>query len=131
MKFLLDTHILVWADIEPRRITSRVRRILERPASELWLSPVSTWEIVLLADSGRIRIGCPFEEWFGSVVATLGLNEAPLTHEVVLAAREVSLPHGDPADRLIAATARHYGLRLVTADERLLQGSGFSTLASS
>ncbi len=131
MKLLLDTHILIWADLEPRRIAPRVRGMLERASNELWLSPVSTWEIVLLVNSGHIRIARPFEEWFAAVTTTLTLNEAPLTHEVILASREINLPHNDPADRLIAATSRHYGLRLVTADERLLGGSGFSTLASS
>lgn len=131
MKLLLDTHILIWAALEPRRISPRVRRILERSSNELWLSPVSTWEMVLLVDSGQVRIDLAFDEWFTTVTTALALNEAPLTHEVVFASREVSLPHRDPADRLIAATARHYGLRLVTADERLLRGSGFSTVATS
>lgn len=105
MKLLLDTHILIWSAFEPRRISPRVRRLLERQSVERW-------------------------HWLAEVNATLALNEAPLTHEVVLTAREISIPHNDPADRLIAATARYYGLRLVTADERLLSGSGFPTLAN-
>lgn len=130
MKLLLDTHILLWAALEPKRLSVRVRRALERSSNELWLSPISTWEAALLVDSGHVEIGRPFEDWFAAMTSALALNEAPLTHEVVFASREVSLPHSDPADRLLAATARHYGLRLVTADERLLRGSGFSTVAN-
>lgn len=103
--------------------------MLEQPSNELWLSPVSTWEIVLLLDSGHIRIRRTFEEWLAGMTASFGLHEAPLTHEVVFASREVRLPHNDPADRLIAATAGHYGLQLVTADERLRSGSGYRTVA--
>lgn len=129
MKLLLDTHVLIWSVGEPRRLSPRIRRLLEKPTTELWLSPVSTWELVLLSDSGRIRLDVPFEKWFEEVSGTLALHEALLTHEVVLAARDVRIPHPDPADRLLAATARHYDLRLVTADERLLSGKGFQFLA--
>ena len=114
MKLLLDTHILIWSVFEPRRIAPRVRRLFEKTSTELWLSPVSTWEIVLLTDSGHIRLDSPFEEWFAEVSNALALNEAPLTHEVVLASREIGISHADPADRLLAATARHYDARLVT-----------------
>lgn len=130
MKLLLDTHILLWVEDQPRRISARLRRIFERPATELWLSPVSTSEIAMIVDSGQVRINRPLEQWFAAMSETFHLHEAPLTHEVVFASRAVTLPHADPADRLIAGTARYYGLRLVTADQRLLQGSGFSTLAA-
>jgi len=130
LKLLLDTHILIWSVFEPRRITARIRRLFEKTSTELWLSPVSTWEVLLLSESGRIRLNSPFEAWFAEVSDALTLNEAPLTHEVILAAREVQISHADPADRLLAATARHYDARLVTSDERLLEGSGFTTLAN-
>lgn len=129
MKLLLDTHVLVWFTGEPRRLSPRARRLLEKPSTELWLSPITTWEIALLVDKGHLRLDSPFEDWLGEVISALALMEAPLTHEVVFASREITILQSDPADRLIAATARHYDLRLVTADERLLRGSGFSTLA--
>jgi len=128
VKLLLDTHILIWSAFQPRRISPRVRRLLERPSTERWLSPITSWEALLLVQSGHVRIDFTFDEWFAGVTAAFAFNEAPLTHEVVLASREIKIPHHDPADRLLAATARFYGLRLVTADERLLKGSGFSTL---
>lgn len=130
MKLLLDTHILLWAVIEPRRLTPRVRRLLDNETTELWISPVTAWELLLLIEGGRIRLDMPFEQWLADVRSKLALHEAPLTHEVVLAARDVRITHADPADRLLAATARYYELRLVTADERLLDGTGFVTLAN-
>ena len=130
MKLLLDTHILIWSVLEPRRLGPRVRRLLDRGSTEVWLSPITTWEMVLLVDHGQIRLDAPFEKWLADVNDALAPHEAPLTHGVVLAARDIQISHADPADRLLAATARYYDLRLVTADERLLQGSGFSTLAT-
>ncbi|HEX3069169.1 MAG TPA: type II toxin-antitoxin system VapC family toxin [Thermoanaerobaculia bacterium] len=130
MKLLLDTHILIWAVLEPRRLAPRVRRLLDTVTTELWISPVTVWELLLLIEGGRIRLDMPFEQWLADVRGKLALHEAPLTHEVVLAARDVRITHADPADRLLAATARYYELRLVTADERLLDGTGFVTLAN-
>lgn len=130
MRLLLDTHILIWSVLEPRRLGPRVRRLLDRGSTEVWLSPITTWEMVLLVDHGQIRLDAPFEKWLADVNDALAPHEAPLTHGVVLAARDIQISHADPADRLLAATARYYDLRLVTADERLLQGSGFSTLAT-
>lgn len=57
-------------------------------------------------------------------------REATVTQEVVMAIEQVWLPHNDPADTFLAATARAYGLTLVTADESILQGRGFSILAN-
>ena len=104
--------------------------MLENSANELWLSPVSLSELTMLYDAGDLRLNDPLEQWFAAITQKLGLHEAPLTHEVVFAARSVALSHSDPADRLIAGTARYYALRLVTADRRLLAGSGFSTVAA-
>lgn len=130
VKLLLDTHIILWSLVEPRRLVPRLRRILERSTSELWLSPMSAWELSLLIESGRVRTDKPFDQWLAGAITALSLQEAPLTLDVILASREVTLPHGDPADRLLAASARYYDLRLVTADERLLSGAGFSKLAN-
>jgi PIN domain nuclease of toxin-antitoxin system len=85
--------------------------------NELWLSPISMWEALTLHYKGRIRIKEDLEEWL--TLATAGTQEAPFTHEIVLAARQLSM-HQDPADRFLVATAQVLDLTLVTADERLL-----------
>ena len=119
MKLLLDTHIWVWSTSETRKISRRVARALEDPRNELWVSPVSTWELVLLYDKGRLRIEGGPEAWIQKSGAHVLFREAPLTHEIALATRGIVLPHNDPADRLLAATALMHGLTLVTADRRL------------
>ncbi len=128
MKLLLDTHVWLWSLAEPKRLSRRVQRELRDPTNELWLSPVSTWEALLLHAKGRIRLHGSLRDWVAN--ATAHFREAPLTHEIVAAAHDLPLPHPDPADRFLAATAEALGLTLVTADDRLLGLGKIATLAN-
>ena len=130
MKLLLDTHIWVWSLLEPRNLSRRVARALESAENELWLSPLSTWELLMLVEKGRVVLDLEASAWVSKALSMVPLKEAPLTHEVALETREVHLPHRDPVDRLLAATARVFGLTLVTADQRLIAAKGLSTLAN-
>lgn len=128
MKLLLDTHIWIWSVAEPGRLSRRIRRELQDRGNELWLSPVSTWEVLLLHAKGRIDLQGSVRDWVSR--ATAPMREAPLTHEIVVAAQELPLSHQDPADRFLAATASVLGLTLVTADLRLLGLGTIATLAN-
>jgi PIN domain nuclease of toxin-antitoxin system len=128
MKLLLDTHIWLWSLAEPKRLSRRVQQELTDHDNDLWLSPVSTWEILLLHAKGRIYLHGNARDWITR--ATADLREAPLTHDIVVAAQELRLPHQDPADRFLAATAEVLGLTLVTADQRLLGLGTIATLAN-
>jgi len=119
LKLLLDTHVWLWALHDPSRLSHRVRDMLRNPANEVWFSPVSAWEALLLNAKGRIRLPANLSEWV--ITATAPLREAPLTHEIVLIAQQLPLPQRDPADRFLAATAQVLGLTLVTADDSLLR----------
>ncbi len=130
MKLLLDTHIWVWSQLERKRLSGRVSRALANPANELWLSPISTWEILGLCRKGRLKLRPYAEAWIAASQAQLPFKEAPLTHEVALATESIVLSHHDPADRFLAATARAYDLTLVTSDENLLNGGGYRVLAN-
>ncbi len=117
MRLLLDTHIWLWNFHDPRRLGRRVLHQLQDRENELWLSPMSVWEALTLNHKGRIRIKEDLATWVAR--ATAGTREAPLTHEIAVTARQLSL-HQDPADRILVATAEVLDLTLVTADERLL-----------
>jgi PIN domain nuclease of toxin-antitoxin system len=119
VKLLLDTHVWLWALHAPSRLNPRVRKELGNPANELWLSPISTWEALLLNESGRIRLPVNLALWLAQ--ATAPLREAPFTHEIVLAAQQLPLPHRDPADRFLVATAQVMDFILVTSDNTLLE----------
>ena len=56
MKLLLDTHIWLWNSIAPDRLSRRVDRAINDPRNEIWISPISTWEIVLLYEKGRLKL---------------------------------------------------------------------------
>ena len=128
MKLLLDTHIWLWSLREPDRLGRRVIQELRNRENEIWLSPISTWEALMLHAKGRIRLPPDLAQWLAR--ATAPLLEAPLTHEIALISRELRLPHNDPADRFLAATAQVLRLTLVTADSHLLWRGEISTLAN-
>lgn len=128
MRLLLDTHIWLWALLEPVRLRPAVARALENPATELWLSPISIWETLLLAERGRIELDSPPADWIDRQLRRVPMRDAPVTREVAVASRSLRLPHGDPADGFIAASASVHGLTLVTADTRLWAGHGYQVL---
>jgi PIN domain nuclease of toxin-antitoxin system len=131
VKVLLDTHIWIWSLLEPERLGDRVRTLLTDPHTEIRLSPISTWELLLLIEKGRVEVEGDPDDWVSEALRRAPLVEAPLTHEVALESRRIALPHADPADRFLCATARVYHLSLVTADERLLGlGEGLETIAN-
>jgi PIN domain nuclease of toxin-antitoxin system len=130
VRLLLDTPIWIWSLLEPARLSKKVRAELESRENELWLSPVSTWELLVLIEKGRISVDKDPVAWVTDVARTVVTREAPLTHDVAIASRAIDLPHQDPVDRFLAATARVYDLTLVTADSRLLGTRRISTLAN-
>jgi PIN domain nuclease of toxin-antitoxin system len=130
MNLLLDTHIWLWALLAPKNLSRRVVRGLENPANEVWLSPLSTWELLVLCEKGRVTLNEPVDAWIARALTTVPLKEAPLTHEVALEMRKVRLPHGDPVDHFLVATARVFGLTLVTADRGLIRSRAVPTLAN-
>jgi PIN domain nuclease of toxin-antitoxin system len=128
LKLLLDTHIWIWSSSQPERLSARVARQLDNLENEIWLSPVSIWELRVLHDKGRVRLIPDAVSWISDNLTRLKIREAPLTFEVALAVSSLNLPHNDPADGFIAATAKVFGLTLVTADEQLAKLTDISVL---
>ena len=119
MKLLLDTHILIWARLCPEQLADAATEALQDEGNELWYSPISVWEILLLAEKKRLKINGDPYRWVERALD--GLHEAPLNLHVAMESRRLLLPHKDPGDRFIAATALVYDLVLVTADQKLLE----------
>lgn len=132
VRLLLDTHVWIWSHVEPERLTKRVAAALADRRHELWLSPISIWEFLLLAEHGRVRVkaGMTPDEWVIEALTRAPVHDAPVTRDVAIRSRSVVVSHDDPADRFLAATADVYQLTLVTADDRLLRGKGYRTLAN-
>jgi len=127
LKLLLDTQIWLWSKSDPSRLGRLAAEALSSPANELWLSPVSVWEVLMLASKRRIGIADPLR-WVEN--ASSQMREAPLTQEIVRTSFTLSLPHADPADRFLAATAKVLNLTLVTADRALLGLGEIASLAN-
>jgi PIN domain nuclease of toxin-antitoxin system len=130
MKYLLDTHIWLWSSLQPERLSRRVARILADTQNELWLSPISVWELTILCRKGRFRVHPDIPSWVAKSVSDLQMVEAPLTIEVALAIPSISFSHGDPADHFLAASAKAFDLTLITADDHLLALSSIRVLAN-
>jgi PIN domain nuclease of toxin-antitoxin system len=113
---------------EPSRLGRRVQQELQNEENELWLSPISTWEVLLLHSKRRIQLQIEAMDWIAR--ATQEFREAPLTHEIVVVSQRLRLPQTDPADRILAATAKVLDLTLLTADRHLLGLGDIATLAN-
>ena len=116
---LLDTHAWIWlVEGHPRLPAAAVERIEQAAsASQVWISAISAWETAMLVAKGRLVLACDVGQW----VDLPGLRLMDLSPAISV--DSTRLPgdlHGDPADRILAATARHLGAALVTADDRLL-----------
>jgi PIN domain nuclease of toxin-antitoxin system len=129
LKLILDTHIILWSAAEPQRLSPKITEALENQSNELWFSPVSVWEILVLAEKGRISLGSNAVKAVREIFSKLPLREATLNQEVAIQSRLVNLPHQDPADRFLAATAVVYDLTLVTADTRIINSDAVPVLS--
>ena len=109
------------------KLPAGLRQAIDDSTASCWLSPISVWELSLLAEHGRVQLKGSFREWTTRAQRLLPLREAPLNHEIALVSREVRLAHEDPADRFLAATALVYGLTLLTVDRRLARARWLST----
>ena len=130
MTLLLDTHIWLWSALDPSRLSKRVKAALEDPSNELWLSPVSVWETLVLARKKRVILEPSAEQWVRRALHDLPVREAPMTHDVAIRSESLRAIHKDPADRFVMATALTYQLTLVTADQRLLRSRQVPVLAN-
>ena len=120
MKLLLDTHIWLWYLQGNDRLSKNLRQMMNSPDTELWLSPISVWETIVLAEKGRIKLNADPQVWVKKYLRSLDFKEARITHEIAMKSRSIQLSHQDPADRFIAATAMELDLTLATVDKRLL-----------
>jgi PIN domain nuclease of toxin-antitoxin system len=119
---LLDTCALIWS-LNQEPLTPAALRAISKASTEgtLFLSPVSAWEIGLLASRGKLALHLPVADYVARAFSRPGVRIAALTAEI--AVRASVLPgdlHNDPADRMLISTAMIMGLRLVTRDRRIL-----------
>ena len=123
MPTICDTHILLFWAHEHERLSSTARQALEKGLSrgELAIADITLWELALLRERGRLLLPADVDADFNlkQLLAALRLQVLPITPEIALLSRSDLFLHGDPADRLIGATALQLGAPLITADTKL------------
>ncbi len=122
---LLDTHVLVWLAEGNVKLGKRARRSIDEAlhASGVGVATVSYWEIAMLAQKGRLELPVSPAAFRRRVIG-LGVRELPLQGGETIRAAELTRFHGDPADRMIAATAIEIDATLCTADKPILKWKG-------
>ena len=121
---LIDTQVMLWLRLGSPRLGPRARLEIEEAwqSDDLAVSAISFWEVAMLGAKGRIQLALDVGQWRREQLEQ-GLVEIPIDGAIAIRAGLLSDMHGDPADRIIVATALQ-GHRLATADERLLNWSG-------
>lgn len=124
---LLDTCAAIWISHE-QRISDDALGALERARTVgdfTYVSPITAWEIGLLVSRGRMSSPMSPQRWFERLMQAPGLNLADMSPNILIASSFLpGAPPRDPADRILAATAREYGYILVTRDRPLLDYAG-------
>ncbi len=119
---VLDTHAWVWWLAEPERLSRKARDSIEEAAGkrEVHVSSISTWEIAMLVERGRLALRMEVHDWIALSESLPSIRFVPVDNAILL--RSVFLPgygNRDPADRIIIATALTLGIPLITKDRKI------------
>ncbi|OKH33491.1 twitching motility protein PilT [[Phormidium ambiguum] IAM M-71] len=120
---LLDTHIWLWLLHDPSQLSdpARVAIDAEEPQNGLLVSTISVWEVAVKSSIGKLTLPLPIDKWYKLAQTQAGITIEPLSPLDAIASTQ--LPgnfHKDPADRILVAIARRYGIPLVTCDAKIL-----------
>lgn len=116
MRVLLDTCALLWMVGDPTRLSVRARAVLESTETDAYISAISGFEISIKHRKGKLELPLAPREWLAQAFAAYSLRELPITLDISALAPEVAVPHADPCDRMIIATAQLHGIPVMTSD---------------
>jgi PIN domain nuclease of toxin-antitoxin system len=120
---VLDTHAWIWWVSDPGLLSGAARRVVERAVEEesVHISCISTWEVTMLVDRGRLELSMAVNDWVEKSEALPFINFVPITNSIAMKSVAVPAPfHHDPADRIIVATSIALGATLITKDDKIL-----------
>jgi len=122
MPIVLDTHAWVWWATGDRRLSANASRAIARGVrgEGVSLSVISIWEVAKKVEKKQLVLDRPLRQWMDQALGAAGLLLVELTPSILLESCELPQPfHGDPADQMIVASARHHRAALVTKDRDL------------
>ena len=128
---VLDTHTLIWWVSDPNALSKPAAREIDAAVQthSVYVSCISSWEIALLVERGRLRLALDARDWLCRCEALPFLTFVPVSNVIAVeSVRLPDFPHADPADRIIAATALSLGAKLVTKDDKLRNYSPVTTI---
>ena len=126
---LLDTCSIIWTVSKPEMLSAEAREALESPINEVFISPISCAEIACLQERGRISLDRHWKTWFDYYLDLNGWQVIDISLSIIQEAFALPPPfHSDPADRIITATARHFKLKLITGDRKIINYPFVETL---
>jgi len=128
---VLDTHVLIWWVDDPTQLSKPAQAAIEKAmqTKSVYVSCISSWEIALLVERGRIKLTLDVRDWLARCEAIPFLSFVPVNTAIAIeSVRLQDFPHTDPADRIITATAMSLGAQLVTKDEKICSYSNIKTV---
>jgi PIN domain nuclease of toxin-antitoxin system len=131
MRIVLDTHAWIWWATADRRLSAEARTAIatSQRADDVWLSPISIWELAKKVEKNQIALDRPLDSWLDAATTMPGLRLAELTRPILVESCCLQQPfHGDPADQIIVATARHHQAAIITKDRKIRQYDHVATV---
>lgn len=128
MRYLLDTHVLLWAITDPDRLGAEARRTIADRSNPLVVSAVSAWEIATKQRAGKLPQADVLVGAYSRHLDRLGVERLPVTEEHALLAGSLQWEHRDPFDRMLAAQAMLESMPIVTGDAAFAELPGVATV---
>jgi len=118
MRYLLDTHVLIWYFDDPSRLSSEVEKIIDNSENHIFISSVSFWEIAIKTNSGKLRLNLSLDQLLDDI-ANGDFNIVQIENEYLKRLAGLPFIHKDPFDRMLISTALAEKLTLITVDENI------------
>ena len=119
MHYLLDTHVWLWLDSEPKRIEPKLLEAFKKPSTGLYLSSISCWEIVIKTGLNKLKLNSTPEQFFRDLQTDYQAIMLDFSRDHAVASGRLPAFHKDPFDRALVAQAQSEHLKLVTVDKQL------------
>ena len=118
MKYLLDTHTLIWLIEASSKVSSDIKVKLKFPGNQIYLSSVSLWEIAIKSSLGKLELKSPFSKLLSDLNST-NITILQIENDYLEKLTTLPLIHKDPFDRLLISTALVEGMTIITTDENI------------